>query len=726
MLEDQIGRAKGLLDQATKATGIVNARAMVKAGPGMEDINAQGQDWGAALVLVRQAAVELAASTKLAKDMAGAAKAKKNGDEAMVPAAVDIALKDLRKEVNAAKTVEHADIVPDLFHTMETALTEGQKLFEKNDLLGAGAQLKIVGDALVKAKIAQAEHGRFVTAYDALKLRETALTTSTVPPAAKIKDKTDPLVAALKTAKEQDDAHDWNKAFAALRIAEVAADAAKAASDGRAAYDTTSKDITDGTTTLTDPVKGQILDMVAKAETAADAFNFAHAMRFLENAQARVDGENVKGLATASPLDIGKIEAAVDKMLKAVGGDELLARPTDSKVQARNPQQAGKRIPAHEQKTPNGPELLDQIVKNFGDDVPVEVIIAITKKRFGIDLEISALKWNGDKLEDKVQGVTVAETDVHKGQSQRSKSARNLYSTLAMTPEQSDRNPSLKTVERKMAFEVTNTTPGSATKKRVGGGWYESDTNKTVMKGRPGLGSSQQFGAAQTSSDDGTPMLPPKPPKPWDEKTTKEQKELEVYESANDTPVDFFEFANVHETGHGVDDRLGFMAARMGNKAFGDWQLHGGDYGAIAGPVGAHYAKKFSVSDQAGVLKDYVIHIIAGNNPEIPAVADDKQEGVTKACDKIKNEWYENAKTSAKPWWNQGKCDKITMDDGRIYQESYANRWSSYPASERNKGITGYQFRAPGEWFAELFSAYHHEKLKPGHPARKWLSSLQL
>jgi hypothetical protein len=30
------------------------------------------------------------------------------------------------------------------------------------------------------------------------------------------------------------------------------------------------------------------------------------------------------------------------------------------------------------------------------------------------------------------------------------------------------------------------------------------------------------------------------------------------------------------------------------------------------------------------------------------------------------------------------------------------------------------------EPFAELFAAYHNEKLKPGHPARKWLSSLQL
>src|SRR6185437_1615361 len=180
MLEEQIGRAKGLLDQATKATGIVNARAMVKAGAGMEDINAQGQNWDAAIVLVRQEAAERKASTELAASMKGAAAAKKKGDEAMVPAAVTIALKDLRKEVDIAKSTEHADIVPELFKTMETGLAAAQKAFDENKLGDAGEQLKIVGDALIKARIAQAEHKRFLETYAPLKLRETALTTSTV------------------------------------------------------------------------------------------------------------------------------------------------------------------------------------------------------------------------------------------------------------------------------------------------------------------------------------------------------------------------------------------------------------------------------------------------------------------------------------------------------------------------------------------------------------------
>ena len=41
------------------------------------------------------------------------------------------------------------------------------------------------------------------------------------------------------------------------------------------------------------------------------------------------------------------------------------------------------------------------------------------------------------------------------------------------------------------------------------------------------------------------------------------------------------------------------------------------------------------------------------------------------------------------------------------------------------KGIRGYQFRAPAEWFAELYAAFHMGKLKPSHPSAGWLQKLK-
>ena len=733
MLEEQLARAKSLLAEATKATGIVNARALVKAAPGMEDINAQGQDYEKATVLVRQAAAELAGAKQLATDVAGAASAKKKGDEAMVPAAIDIAIKDLKKEVGAARAADHSDQFPDLYTIMDTALPEAEKLFKANDLLGAGAQLKLVGDALLKARTGQSEHGRFKTAYDLLVPKQTALTTSTEPPKEKIKDKVDPFVAAMKTAEEQDKARDWTKAFKALNAAQIAVKEAEDASDARKLHDADRKPIFDTANTLADPVKTQTLDMITKADEAADKFDFAHAKNFLENAQARVDGESVKTLAKGNPLDLGAIEAAVDKMLKAVGGEELLAKPTDSAVQPRNPQQAGKRIPARGKKTPNGPELLDEIVKGFDDTVPPEVIAKIAEKRFGIALSVSAISITpatGGKVivKDQVPTGSVVEDPGLQALTQRSKSARKLYETLAMTPEQATKNPSLKAVTRLAALDIKTNPDGTYLgDTEASGGWYESGTNKTVMKGRPGqVGVEQDFGQDIDANDGTGKMLPQKPPQPWDEKTTKEQKELEVYEPASGGKIDYFEFANVHETGHGVDDRLGFMAARMGNLTFGGWQNHGSKLADVAKPVAEHFAKLNKVGDAAGVIQQFAADTMSGGSPEIPVVDPEKQPGVNAACTAIKTDWYPNANEAASPWWSQSKCDKITMDDGRIYQQAYATTWVSYPAAERKKGITGYQFRAPGEWFAELFAAYHNEKLKPGHPARKWLSSLQL
>jgi hypothetical protein len=239
------------------------------------------------------------------------------------------------------------------------------------------------------------------------------------------------------------------------------------------------------------------------------------------------------------------------------------------------------------------------------------------------------------------------------------------------------------------------------------GGAYDAGPGLTTMQGRPGT-VTQSFGSRLLNAS-GQPQLPaPVAPE---------------YAPANEDDLDYFDFANVHETGHAVDDRMRFMTSREGNAAFGGWITHGGNIQPIVTQVMAKHAASVDDSVKSQV-QQYLIDKIGGASPDKPAVAPTLQTQVNNACREI-DTWHGIA-SAMNAWWSQSSSTTLTMLDGRIYHEAYAKTWVSYIASERAKGITGYQFRAPAEWFAELFASYHMKKLKPSHPACVWLADLKI
>lgn len=173
----------------------------------------------------------------------------------------------------------------------------------------------------------------------------------------------------------------------------------------------------------------------------------------------------------------------------------------------------------------------------------------------------------------------------------------------------------------------------------------------------------------------------------------------------------FFDWNTLHEVGHAVDDQQSYMDRN--GKALAGWVEYGGNVRPIAEAV-------------AGELKydeGYIAAYMSGTaDPPVPEPHNCTPEEWERrrAAARI---WVDRARSTNDPWQTASAAKQCTIG-GTTYQESYPGTWTSYRADARNQGVSGYQFRAPGEWFSELYAAYHSERMNKAHPARDWLSKL--
>jgi hypothetical protein len=257
-------------------------------------------------------------------------------------------------------------------------------------------------------------------------------------------------------------------------------------------------------------------------------------------------------------------------------------------------------------------------------------------------------------------------------------------------------NPSIKDVSHADAVDSA-------------GGGYTSSTAHIGMSGRVGI--QQEFGNKEDN---------------YDPKTNKMVKSLPKHIDPDCQPKDgkkmeYLGFAAAHEVGHGVDDKRGFMAKNGSGEKYGGWISHGADCQPVADAAGNHIAAQFATSNfyKTPESKKYVLDKLMSKPAVRPAAAPGTPDfHALDAFDK----WHAMA-TADDVYRRQSDCDAIKIGD-RIYHEAYPRSWVSYLAAARSKGLTGYQFRAPAEWFAELYAGWKSGKLGPKHPALEWLTQL--
>ncbi|MCT8329738.1 hypothetical protein [Albidovulum sediminis] len=325
---------------------------------------------------------------------------------------------------------------------------------------------------------------------------------------------------------------------------------------------------------------------------------------------------------------------------------------------------------------PNGQRMLDNLIEKLGpNDVTQEVMVAMLGARFDMDVKIFRTK---DKHDQGVAKTTLTGP------------APNLLAYYKMMTKVPDAHTKLN--ESLLQFDEVEG-PGETTSS------FNSGGGKVVMGVAPVL----NVGANDLSSPDQLENIDPDC--------------VCVPDSQKAKPT-HGTWTTLHEIGHAVDDAKSFMKGKAGNKDFGGWTEHGADYRKIALAVAAEY--EFDAF--------YVERLISGGKPEDPDLPDDlkdKPDGATTWEGRKQKviRWYNAMVTGADPWSNKRAPTDFNIG-GRVYHEAYDDTWVSYDAAARRKGITGYQFRAPGEWFSELYAAYHTGKLNPKHPAAKWLSAL--
>jgi hypothetical protein len=246
-------------------------------------------------------------------------------------------------------------------------------------------------------------------------------------------------------------------------------------------------------------------------------------------------------------------------------------------------------------------------------------------------------------------------------------------------------NPSLKNVRRR----VTDEDDGTA----LDAPFYRSRDNLVVMNSRPGKGKKADFQKGATG------RLPERE---------------EKCKPANDKPEELFDFNMLHELAHSIDDARGYMLAHGQDDDHGGWIEIGGDVEQIVDAV----IKEIGFGTTAEERR-YVFDRILRNPP--PPLETPKE----RQARRDRFEKFVKAAQTPRVWDSQALTEQATLDK-RVYQESYPSTWTSYKAEARKRGITSYQFRAPGEWFSELYAAFRVGKLKPGHPSEGWLKTLKV
>ncbi|MAY89537.1 MAG: hypothetical protein CML02_22845 [Pseudooceanicola sp.] len=308
---------------------------------------------------------------------------------------------------------------------------------------------------------------------------------------------------------------------------------------------------------------------------------------------------------------------------------------------------------------PGGDAVLDDVVNKLDEDTRRKVMTVAFEARFGCKLEL-----------DKPKG-RFAKIFGSKGGEKKAPNIQRFFEIMSALPPSTTLDNDSMLIFSNKTPEEGDTSYFDGTRKEVA--MREGDAKGSAIYG---IGLEHELGADPAT-----------------------------LELQHGKPMDFFSWNTLHEVGHAVDDKLGFMDGP--GAAMAGWET----FGANVRPAAAAIAAEMDFD--ANYVAEYMSSG-PGSAPPIPepngCSADEWEARRREAC-----AWVDRVRTSENPWGSDSIAKQSTCANGKVYHESYDNDWSCYNYAARANGVSGYQFRAPGEWFSELFAAVHSGKIKNSH-----------
>jgi hypothetical protein len=167
-----------------------------------------------------------------------------------------------------------------------------------------------------------------------------------------------------------------------------------------------------------------------------------------------------------------------------------------------------------------------------------------------------------------------------------------------------------------------------------------------------------------------------------------------------------------HEIGHAVDNQLGLMDQMKEQENCGGWIKYGSYNGFVDAIIAAYSGIGGHGYADEDMVKKAMRRAVEKKKSFLDAYGDVSGD-VTPATGYNKGPaavvWTTNL-WSGQPWYENSW---VTTPTKRNFQRAYgddASLYSFLADIKTSRRVTAYQWRAPGEWFAEVYQVYYAEQ----------------